>query len=60
MTKTKLDTIKMMRRIRDENYEQTKNKNHEDRIAYYHAKAVALRQKLSQSPERLAVTKNNP
>ena len=42
MEKTEIKAIDMTRRIREGHYEQIQGKTHEDRVAFYRAKAQAL------------------
>ncbi len=42
MEKTEIKAIDMTRRIRERHYEQIQGKTHEDRVAFYRAKAQAL------------------
>lgn len=47
-------TVDMVRKIRDRNYEKTKQMGHKDRIAYYHEGSEKLRQKLMVVKEEQA------
>jgi hypothetical protein len=46
MTTPKLKTLEMTRRIRDQHYEQLKDKTHAERIAYYQQQARELHARL--------------
>jgi hypothetical protein len=60
MTKMTLKTIEMIRRIRDEHYEQVKDKSHTERIAFYRAKARSFRQQVSQSLQEQQQAETKP
>jgi hypothetical protein len=45
METTKIKAIELVRRIRDNHYEQLKDKTREERLAFYRAKAEALHEK---------------
>ena len=45
METTRIKAVELVRRIRDNHYEQLKDKTREERIAFYRAKAQALHEK---------------
>ncbi|MCX5977361.1 MAG: hypothetical protein NTV33_11205 [Coprothermobacterota bacterium] len=47
MKKTMIKAVEMVRRIRDEHYEQLRGKNPAERIAFYRAKARLLEKELA-------------
>ena len=47
MKKTMIKAVEMVRRIRDEHYEQLRGKSPEERIAFYRAKASLLEAELA-------------
>lgn len=49
--KKTFDAVKMVREIRDQHYEQTKDKTREERIAFYREKARRLHQQLEDQKE---------
>ncbi len=66
MTKNDFDAIQITRRIREDLYEQIKNKTLAERIAFYHEKAQAFHRQLgisipiSVTPGQEAVRTNEP
>ena len=48
---TKLKTVEMTRRIRDEHHEQLKDKTWEERVAFYKVQAHALHETLRPPPQ---------
>jgi hypothetical protein len=52
MKKTKIDAVKMVRHIRDNQYEQTKNMSLEEKKAYYQGRAKALFARLTNLLEK--------
>jgi hypothetical protein len=43
-----IDAVGLVRRIRDDLYEETKNLSTEELIAFYHRRAAAAKERLSQ------------
>jgi len=48
MEDNKIDAVALVRRIRDDLYEETKDLSTEELIAFYHDRAAATREKLSR------------
>jgi hypothetical protein len=46
--KHEIDAVGLVRRIRDELYEETKNLSTEELIAFYHRRAAATKERLSR------------
>ncbi|MBA3944786.1 MAG: hypothetical protein H0X37_09525 [Herpetosiphonaceae bacterium] len=44
--KTTINAVELVRRIRDQHYEELKDKTQEERIAFYRAKSQALHEKV--------------
>lgn len=49
--KKTFDAVKMVREIRDQHYEQTKDMSQEERVAFYREKAQKLHCQLSDQRE---------
>lgn len=52
METTKIDAVKMVRQIRDNQYERTKNMTAEEKKAYYQRRAKALIARLTNLIEK--------
>ena len=46
---TKINAVELVRQIRDAHYESVKNKTHEERLAFYQAKAQELHRKVEST-----------
>ena len=51
MESKRIDTVGLMRRIRDELYEETKDLSTEEVVQFYRRSATATKEKLSRLPE---------
>lgn len=49
--KKTFDAVKMVREIRDQHYDQTKDMSQEERVAFYREKAQKLHRQLSDQKE---------
>ena len=48
MRKTELDAVKLVRRIRDKHYEETRGKSKVEQLRYYAEKAESLERKSAE------------
>ena len=60
MTIPKLKAVEMTRRIRDQHYEQLKDKTHAERIAFYKQQAQELHARLGIVLQERPETERNP
>ncbi len=56
MTKKSLDTVAIVRQIRDAQYELLKDKSPEEQIRYFREKSASLMRKLEQGRQQQAAT----
>ncbi len=56
MTSTKINSVKMVRQIRDQQYEQIKNMSSSEKQAYFNEQAKAFLAKLAKEIDQHRVT----
>lgn len=60
MTTPTLKAVEMTRRIRDQHYEQLKDKTHAERIAFYQEQARELHMRLRATLQKRAEAEQTP